>query len=216
MTNIFNVPPDKLIKRTAEELEKIDSIKPPEWSIYVKTGVHKERPPAQPGWWFVRSAAILRSVYKLGPIGVSKLRTKYGGRKNLGHRKDHFRKGSGSIVRKILQQLEAAGFLEKQDKGKHKGRTLTPKGKSFIDKIAVQIAKELPKPERPKPAPVKPKKEPKKPEDQKKGQETKVAEEKAEEKKPKKKQASEKKEEEKLEKQPGNEKRQQDQQDGRD
>ena len=44
-----------------------------------------------------------------------------------------------------IKQFEAAGFVKKVEKGVHKGRTLTPKGKSFLDKIAVEIKKEKPK-----------------------------------------------------------------------
>ena len=45
-------------------------------------------------------------IYRHGPIGVSKLRTKYGGKKNRGHKPEHFYKGSGSVARKVLQQFE--------------------------------------------------------------------------------------------------------------
>ncbi|MBI2666235.1 40S ribosomal protein S19, partial [Candidatus Woesearchaeota archaeon] len=43
---------------------------------------------------------------------------------------------------KILQQLETSGLIKKADKGVHKGRVLTAKGTSFLDKIAVQMAKQ--------------------------------------------------------------------------
>ena len=132
---LHNQSPSRVIEKAASELKKIPSIKPPEWSKYVKTGMHKERPPVSKDWWYARSASILRKIYTLGPIGTSKLRTKYGGRKNRGHKPEHFYKGSGSIIRKILQQLEAAGFVEKASKKGHKGRVLTPKGKSFLDKL---------------------------------------------------------------------------------
>lgn len=145
MTSAFDVPADKLIEKSAEALKKVDAIKPPVWTTFVKTGAHKERPPMRPDWWYTRVASMLRTVYKMGPIGVSKLRTKYGGKKSRGYKTEHFVKGSGSIARKVLQQLEAAGFVAKVEKDKHKGRILTPKGKSFIDKIAVSVAKEMPK-----------------------------------------------------------------------
>jgi small subunit ribosomal protein S19e len=92
-------------------------------------------------WWYFRSAAVLRSVAKLGPIGTEKLRTKYGGKKDRGHKPEHVYKASGSILRKILQQLEKSELIKQTDKGTRKGRILTPKGTSFLDKIAVQIAK---------------------------------------------------------------------------
>lgn len=125
------------IKALAEELKQVKEIEPPVWTPYVKTGAHKERPPVEKDWWYMRTAAILRSVYLLGPIGTSKLRTKYGGKKRRGYQPPEFRKGSGSIVRKCLQQLEKAGFIEKKAIGVHKGRSLTRKGNEFLKKAAL-------------------------------------------------------------------------------
>jgi small subunit ribosomal protein S19e len=105
----------------------------------------KQRPPFKNDWWYTRTASVLRSVYKLGPVGVNKLRVKYGGKKNNGSAMEHFYKGSGSIIRKILQQLEAAGLISKGAKGIHKGRIATGKGISLLDKAAIKIAPPLPK-----------------------------------------------------------------------
>lgn len=140
MTTMYDAEPQELVSKTAEELKKISEIKAPEWAPFVKTGMHKERPPVNSDWWYLRTASVLRAVYRLGPVGVSKLRFKYGGRKNRGVKKEHFYKGSGNILRKSLQQLEKAGFVKFVEKGVHKGRVITPKGKSFLDKIALQIA----------------------------------------------------------------------------
>lgn len=142
MTHILLVNPQSLIFRTADELKKQNLVKAPDWSQFVKTGRHKERLPDNSNWWFHRSAAVLRSVAKLGPIGTEKLRTKYGGLKGRGHKPEKFYKGSGSIIRAVLQQLETSGLIKQTQKGVHKGRILTPKGTSFLDKLAVQIAKE--------------------------------------------------------------------------
>lgn len=144
---IQDVYPNDLINKAAEDLKKIEQIKPPVWSAFAKTGTHKQRAPVDNDWWYKRTAAVLRSVQLLGPIGVSKLRTKYGGKKRRGHKPAEFRKGSGNIIRKVLQQLEKAGLIKFVEKGVHKGRIITPKGKSFLDKIAVQLSKDMPKPE---------------------------------------------------------------------
>lgn len=144
---MYDVEPQELITKAAEELKKIPEIKPPEWAPFVKTGMHKERPPVKNDWWYVRTASILRAVYRLGPVGVSKLRTKYGGKKNRGVKKEHFFKGSGNILRKSLQQLEKAGLVKFAEKGVHKGRVITPKGKSFLDRVAIQIHGLAPKQE---------------------------------------------------------------------
>lgn len=139
MPTIYDVDAEELLEKAAEELKKIPEIKQPAWAAFVKTGMHKERPPVNEDWWYIRTASVLRTVYRLGPVGISKLRAKYGGKKNKGVKKEHFYKGSGSILRKSMQQLEKAGFVKFLDKGVHKGRVITPKGTSFLDKIATQI-----------------------------------------------------------------------------
>lgn len=141
MANIYSCDPSELVEKAGVELKKIEIIKPTEWAAFVKTGMHKERPPLNNDWWFIRAASILRKVYVSGPIGVSKLRTKYGGKKNRGVKTEHFYKGSGSIIRKIMQQLENEGFVKKDLKSIHKGRVITAKGKKFLDDVAGKISK---------------------------------------------------------------------------
>ncbi len=140
MANIYDVDQSELVEKAAEELKKVEDIKPAEWALFVKTGAGRERAPADKNWWYKRAASVLRLVYKLGPIGVEKLRTKYGGKKNRGMKPEKFYKASGNILRKILQQLEKAGFVKKDEIKSYKGRVVTPKGRSFLDKIASKIA----------------------------------------------------------------------------
>jgi len=137
MATVFDVKADELIARTAKELQ----VQAPEWAKFVKTGTSKDRPPVDPNWWNIRSAAILRTIYLRGPVGVNKLRIKYGGKKNRGYKPERFMKGSGSIARKSLQQLEKAGLIIQAQKGTHKGRVVTPAGKKLLDSIATQIKK---------------------------------------------------------------------------
>ena len=141
MVTALDVPADRLIKRLAEKLKEYEQIKPPLWAYFAKTGVHKERPPEDPDWWYVRAASMLRKLYKSSePIGIETFRVIYGGRMNRGVAPEHFAKGSGSVVRKILQQLEAAGLVKKIP---GKGRVLTPQGRSLLDKTAKEIMEEL-------------------------------------------------------------------------
>lgn len=135
---LYEVPQDELIKKVAEELKSLISV--PEWANYAKTGVQKQRPPVDGDWWYIRAASVLRKVYLLGPIGVSKLRTKYGGIKNRGVKPEKFKKGSGSVARKVLQELEKAGLVKQDVKDKHKGRVVTPKGVSLLFSAAKAIA----------------------------------------------------------------------------
>ena len=137
---VYDVNPNKLIEKASEELKKVKEIQPPSWAKFVKTGVFKERPPIDKDWWYKRSAALLRRIFtSKGPIGTSKLRTKYGGKKNRGYKPESYYRGSGSVIRKALQQLEKAGFIKQAQKGVHKGRIITPKGESFLNKIAKEI-----------------------------------------------------------------------------
>lgn len=138
MSLVLAVDPEKLIKKVAAYLKETQLVKPPPWSAFVKTGVHKERPPVDPDWWYVRCAAVLRKVYIKGPIGVSRLRTLFGGRHRRGYRPPAFAKGSGSIIRKALQQLETAGLLTKEGK---KGRVLTAKGRELLEEVAKVLSK---------------------------------------------------------------------------
>lgn len=141
MPKSMEVNPSELIEKVSGELEKEADIKAPEWATFAKTGMSKERPPVEEGWWHVRAAAVLRSVAKLGPVGVSKLRVKYGSKKNRGHKPERFYKGSGSIARKVLQQLEKAGLVKQSAKGSHKGRIITQKAAALMNKAAVEIDK---------------------------------------------------------------------------
>tara|TARA_Y100000310_G_scaffold293782_1_gene323644 strand:+ start:13375 stop:13902 length:528 start_codon:yes stop_codon:yes gene_type:complete len=139
MATIYEVDSSLLIERTSEELKKSEELQPPEWASFVKTGMSKERPPQDKDWWYKRSASVLRKIYRMGPIGVSKLRNIYGSKKNRGVKKSHAYPASGSIIRKILQQLEKAGYVKNVEKGQFKGRRITAKGRSFLDKVATQI-----------------------------------------------------------------------------
>jgi small subunit ribosomal protein S19e len=137
MATIYDVNPNDLIEEVAKELKPM--LKAPDWATFVKTGRHKERPPTRDDWWHIRAAAILRAIEMMGPIGTSKLRAKYGGKKNRGHKTEHTFKGSGAIIRKILQQLDEAGFTKQAEIGHHKGRVITPKGHALLDKVASEL-----------------------------------------------------------------------------
>ncbi|OED30119.1 30S ribosomal protein S19e [Methanosphaera sp. WGK6] len=140
MTTAFDVPADSLISAVSKELKENDKIDAPAWAQFVKTGVHKERRPEDPDWWYVRTAALLRRVYVDGPVGISRLQTKYGGNKDRGTNPEKFRRGSGSIIRTALQQLEDAGYVQQTAEG----RTVTPAGQSYLDAKAAEIVKDIP------------------------------------------------------------------------
>lgn len=118
---------DKLIV----EIKKIKEIQAPEWAPFVKTGAHKERTPTNPEWWEVRVASVLKKVNKFGPVGTNRLAKQYGGNKNRGHRPDKKCSGSKNIIRKSLQQLEAAGLIKQVSEPKS-GKVVTKEGNDLI------------------------------------------------------------------------------------
>ncbi len=142
LVSVKDVPPDRLIARLVQYLKNVPEIKPPPWAIFVKTGANKERPPMQEDWWYYRAAAILRKLYIHGPVGIERLRTAFGYRAKIGggYKPERFRKAGGAIIRKILQQLESAGLVQKVP---GKGRVLTPEGRRLLDKLAYEILREM-------------------------------------------------------------------------
>ena len=140
MNPVFELNAQEYNLKLAEALKTIPEIKQPEWAGFVKSGPAKERPIDDPDFWYKRAASILRQIYKKGIVGVNKLRTKYGSKKNRGYAPEEFKKASGKIIRTILQQTDAAGITEiaKEIKGvrsKRPGRQLTSKGKEFMEEI---------------------------------------------------------------------------------
>lgn len=136
-----DVDQKKFVEVCKEELKKVEAIKPPEWASFVKTGSSRKFPPQQDDWWYIRTASILRKIYLDGPVGVARLRTYYGGSKDRGHKPERFRKSGGNIIRKSLQQLEAAGLVEKSKISKKRGRVISEKGKKFVKDVIKVVKK---------------------------------------------------------------------------
>lgn len=140
MTTVYDVPTDKLVDVVTEKLTANDKIVAPDWAGFVTTGIHREKPPVQDDWWQRRAAAVLRKVYTQGPIGTERLRAEFGGPRDRGSRPNRAAKGSGSIVREILQQLEAAGFVANE---KGKGRRVTAAGQKLLDNSAHEVKQKV-------------------------------------------------------------------------
>ncbi|MBS3152808.1 40S ribosomal protein S19 [Candidatus Woesearchaeota archaeon] len=140
MATIYDADIQKSIEKLSDSLKS--HIKDPEWSKFVKTGSAKARPPAELDWFYKRAASLLITIYKKGPIGVSKLRVKYGSKKRRGHNPEKFFRASGKIIRNILQQLDKASLTIYKKEGLNKGRVISPKGRSLVDKNSVIIKNE--------------------------------------------------------------------------
>lgn len=126
--------------KLAEALKKVPEFEEPNWVKFVKSGASKKRPIEDKDFWYRRSASILRQIYKMKIVGVSRLRTRYGSRISRGYKPEEFRKAGGKIIRTILQQSDKAGFTEisktiKGVRSKRPGRQLTEKGKKFMEGI---------------------------------------------------------------------------------
>ena len=145
MTTFYDVPAELLIPVLADRLEGHEKITQPEWADFVKTGSHKERPPVQKNWWHLRSAAILRKVGRMGPVGVNHLSQAFGGPKNRGVAPNRATAGSRHVIRTSLQQLEDAGLVAVRRNAAgtvNLGRVLTPEGQKLLDEIAHTVRPE--------------------------------------------------------------------------
>lgn len=116
------------------EITKLKEVQAPVWAPFVKTGISKERPPMNPEWWQVRVASVLCKIRKFGPIGTNNLAKQYGGRQNRGVKTEKKASGSRNIVRKAVQQLEAAGLI-KQVSSPKAGKVISAKGAEFLKRF---------------------------------------------------------------------------------
>ncbi len=105
--------PQEYNLKLADALKKVPEFKEPEWITFVKSSSGKERPIEDPDFWYKRSASILRQIYIHKVVGVGRLRTRYGSRKNRGMKPEKFMKASGKMIRIILQEAEQAVLIEK-------------------------------------------------------------------------------------------------------
>jgi small subunit ribosomal protein S19e len=138
--SVYELSPQEYNLKLAEALKNVPEFKEPEWIAFVKSSPSKERPIEDPDFWYKRSASILRQIYKNKVVGVNRLRTKYGSKKNRGMQPEKFMKSGGKIIRTILQQSDKAGFTEsfkgiKGTRDKKSGRRMTEQGKKFLEAI---------------------------------------------------------------------------------
>jgi len=138
--SVYEMNPQEYNLKLAEALKQVPEFKAPEWLMFVKSSASKERPIEDSDFWYKRAASILRQIYKNEIVGVSRLRTRYGSKKNRGVKPERFVKSGGKIIRTILQQADKAGLTEnikviRGTKEKKPGRRITAKGKAFLEDI---------------------------------------------------------------------------------
>ena len=144
MPTVKDVPADKFIEEFAKFLKQSGMVKPPDWTEHARTGHHKELAPYRQDWWYIRCASIARRVFIRKRVGVGGITKAYGGRKRRGVRPGIYIRGSSSIARKALIQLEESGILEKIRKaedegGEFVGRQVTREGQRHLNQIADQV-----------------------------------------------------------------------------
>jgi small subunit ribosomal protein S19e len=139
LPTVYDVEANVLVERLARYLkENVGEVTPPAWALTAKTGAHRERPPQNPDWWYVRCASLLRKLYIHAPIGTERLTVEYGGRKRKGTSIEHAKDSGGSAIREPLQQLEKARLVVKEGS---KGRKLSGEGVSLLNKVSAEILK---------------------------------------------------------------------------
>ncbi len=133
---VYEMPADEYNKKLSIILKEMPEFAQPKWSIFVKSGPAKIKPPQDPDFWHKRAASILRQSYVKKIVGVNRLKTRYGSKKNRGMKPEKFYRASGKLIRTILQQAEKAGLLEKfNESGKRAGRRLTKHGKQLMEEV---------------------------------------------------------------------------------
>lgn len=146
MTTFYDVPAEDLIEALADELD--DRIEAPDWADFAKTGSDSEFPPEQEDFYSRRAASLLRKVGVNEPVGIERLSTAYGGTKRGTNRyqvsPDKRVDGSKSLIRTILQDLEAEGLVETAEGD---GRVLSEEGHSLLDQTAAEVLEDLDRPE---------------------------------------------------------------------
>merc|ERR1719454_663555 len=132
---VKDVAAEKFIEAFAQHLKRQGKFEIPKWADLVTTGKHKELAPYDPDWIYTRAASIVRKIYIRGGVGIGALRKIYGGQFRRGTCTNIYTKGSGKILRYIVQQLEEMGLVEQDEEG---GRKISNEGQRELDTVAVQ------------------------------------------------------------------------------
>merc|ERR1712224_887708 len=132
---VKDVSAEKFIEAFAQHLKRQGKFEIPKWADLVTTGRTKELAPYDPDWIYTRASSMVRKIYIRGGVGVGAFRKIYGGQFRRGTCTNTFCKGSGKILRYILQQLEEMGLVEQDDETG--GRKISNEGQRELDTVAV-------------------------------------------------------------------------------
>ena len=134
---VQDVDANEWIEAFAQHLKAQGKLEIPEFVDYAKTGISRVLPPSNPDWFYVKSAAILRRIYIRPFTGIGGLKKVFGSTWGQS-RPLHFKKASGSVIRKSLQGLEGLNLIAKSD---DEGRIITKAGRRDCDRIALKVSR---------------------------------------------------------------------------
>ena len=145
---VLDAPSNLFIITLALFLKEKNVIKLPKWSYLVKSSHANEVVPLDPDYMFYKAAAIARILYvtKSKSIGVGSLKSFFGKKMRRGVEPPKFMKAAGKIIREIVKQLKANGYVENYGSKENAityGMVLTKQGRTELDKIASKVVKEL-------------------------------------------------------------------------
>jgi small subunit ribosomal protein S19e len=136
---VRDVSAEKFIAAYTQVLKNNDKFVVPKWVDIVKTGCHKELPPNDPDWYYVRAAAVARKIYLRQGTGVGALKKRFGGSYRRGAAPERHQDAAGGCIRTILLNLDDLNITEACAKG---GRKVTRTGQQALDLVAGQVARD--------------------------------------------------------------------------
>eukprot|EP00026_Physarum_polycephalum_P015192 Phypoly_transcript_15818.p1 GENE.Phypoly_transcript_15818~~Phypoly_transcript_15818.p1 ORF type:complete len:124 (+),score=16.58 Phypoly_transcript_15818:263-634(+) len=117
--SVKDVPPADFINAYAKYLKKSGNVELPKWVDIVKTGIHRELPPSNPDWFYIRTAAIARKIYlNTGDQrGTRTYKKVFGGKMRRGSHPPITVTCSESVLRATIKQLTKLKVVELDPKG---------------------------------------------------------------------------------------------------
>ena len=139
MATVKDIPAQKFVATLAAHLKKSGKYELPAMHDLIKTGCHKELPPQDADWYYLRLAAVVRKIYLNGGMGVNCLAHAFGGKYWASMARKHHGKAASGNIRFAVQALEAAKLIGKKEG--RTGRFITAAGRRELDVIATTMAK---------------------------------------------------------------------------
>ncbi|KAG0420629.1 40S ribosomal protein S19 [Dictyocoela roeselum] len=137
---VFEVKHENFISEVAKYLKENNCLTLPPNHEFMKTCHGKENSPLQDDWYYTRAGStfrqlIVHEIKKNRPMTVARLASIYGCAKDRGSRPSKHVPATKSIIRNILRNLEALGWVKKADKG----RVVTEAGKEIAEQLIEKI-----------------------------------------------------------------------------